>query len=516
MAPMPSDFDAPRRLHPISVIFKVARAVKIYALPALALFFGGGVSDGGQWWRVVGAIAFLPAVAEAVTEYLTYRYIYAPDELVVRWGLFFKNERHIPYARIQNIDARRNLVHSLFGVYSVAIETGAGAGAEASLEVLPESALNEMRRHVFAKRDAARAEGAAAAGGVPVEATPEIATDVLLRLGPRELVICGLVRGRGLLLLGAIVGLFAELGLDDAMADRVENGQAAGPIRRFLEMIVERASLEWFVIAALALFFVFLLAALRLMSVIYTFQKLWGFILVHSGGELRMTYGSFTRVKATIPLRRVQAVSVREGPLHRMFKMTSVRADTAGGVAAYEAAGIREWLAPIIPRAAMPDFVRTLLPAASLDTIAWQPAHPRAARRASFRHVVIALVLSIPVVWYFGPRGLAFMPPAIAIAVVLGIKEAASLGHAIDGDLFYFKSGWFWRQMTIAPLYKVQAVSLSESPFDRRHGMASLVVDTAGARGAPHRLDVPFLDRAAAGALAGTIAGRAAGSALSW
>ena len=516
MGPMPSEFDAPRRLHPVSLIFKLAAAARTYAFPAIAIFLGGSGS-GDDRWRLLGALMFVPAVLDAISEYLTYRYVYAPDELIVRWGLFFKNERHIPYSRIQNIDARQNLVHRAFGVFSVWIETGSGSGAEAVLNVLPESALNEMRAHVFAQRAmvAAPEDGTASAHSVAGE-QPAESEDVLLHLGPRELMICGLVRGRGLLLLGAMAGVAFEMGIADRVADRVEHAEPTGPVARTLQSLVERGALDLLLIALIVIAFMAVLLVLRVMSMIYTVQKLWEFTLVRSGGELRMTYGSFTRVKGTIPLRRIQAVAAREGPLHRLFRMTSVRADTAGGEANQQIAGIREWLAPIMRRDEMRAFVRTLLPAAEIDQVDWQPAHPRAARRAAFRSAVIGLVLTMPVVWYFGVKGFAGVPVALLAAWLLGKKEAAHLGHAIDGELFYFRSGWFWRQMTVAPLDKVQAVSVGESPFDRRHAMASLVVDTAGAAGAPHRLKVPFLDRNVATALADIIAARAAQSALSW
>ena len=508
MAPMPSEFAAPRRLHPVSLIFILAGEAKTFALPAVLLFFGGGGSGDG-WWRLFGALMIVPAAIFAVVRYLWFTYSYGDDELIVREGVLFKNERHIPYARIQNIDATQNVLHALFRVYSVSIETGGGAGAEASLNVLPEAALSEMRQHVFAKKALAPVEE-------PVQQQVE-APDVLLRLSLRDLAICGLVRGRGLLLLGAIVGAAFELGLDDVVFRTAEDPEARGPIASAVRAVIARGgSFDLLQIAAAVLFFVIMLALLRVMSVVYTMQRLYGFTLTHAGGELRMTYGLLTRVGATTPLRRIQAVTVREGPLHRLFGVTSVRADTAGGEANQQAAGNREWLAPILAREAMPAFVRMLLPGASIEGVQWQRAHPRAARRAIVPSVAVAIVSLAPVIWYFGVKGFAFAPIVLGLAVLSAVKQAASLGHAIDGNLFLFKSGWIWRHVTIAPLDKVQAVEVAETPFDRRHGMASLVVDTAGAAGAPHRLDVPFLDRALAVSLAGAIAGRASQSALNW
>ena len=70
---------------------------------------------------------------------------------MIQSGLIFRNERHIPYARIQNLDAVQNVVHRLLRVIEVRVQTGAGAEPEATISVLPAAALDEMRRRVFAR-----------------------------------------------------------------------------------------------------------------------------------------------------------------------------------------------------------------------------------------------------------------------------------------------------------------------------------------------------------------------------
>ena len=42
-------------------------------------------------------------------------YAFADEELVVRSGLLFRNERHIRYSRIQNIETVQNPLHRAFG-----------------------------------------------------------------------------------------------------------------------------------------------------------------------------------------------------------------------------------------------------------------------------------------------------------------------------------------------------------------------------------------------------------------
>jgi len=146
----PFDPGAPRRLHPVSVLFNLASVLKAIALPLVFVLFGS--RSGEAIWAVLPALVLIPVAIAAAVGYLRFTYTYGDDELIIRSGIFVKRERHIPYARIQNIDATQNIAHALFGVYVVALETGGGGEAEATLKVLPEQALNEMRRHVFQNR----------------------------------------------------------------------------------------------------------------------------------------------------------------------------------------------------------------------------------------------------------------------------------------------------------------------------------------------------------------------------
>jgi putative membrane protein len=511
---MASD-SAPRRLHPASIIFNLVREARALAVPALLLIFGTRSESRAAFFAAaVTAAGALVAMGVSIARYLSFTYAYEEDELVVRWGLFFKHERHIPYDRIQNVDATQNIVHALIDVYAVAIETASGTEAEATLSVLPASALSEMRRRIFEER------GAVASAPADAGAAPSAGAEILLHLGLRDLAICGLVRGRGLLALAAVFSLLADLvgdfGFDEKVIETAGDTQRRGPIVRAVRAFVSGLSLDpWHILAA-GIVFLVLIAIVRALSTLYTMQRLFDFTLRLSGGELLISFGLLTRVKATIPLRRIQALTVREGPLHRLFGVCSVRADTAGGPTDLEAARMREWLAPIIRRGELQAFIARVMPGADLDAVAWQPAHPRAFRRVILKPLLLALAASAALVWALGVR--AAFPSALLVgAVFLNARlRVKHMGHSLDGGVFVCKSGWFWRHVRIAPVGKVQAVAMHESPFDRRHGMATLIVDTAGATTARNGVGVPYLPRATASALSMAIGGSAAQSPLSW
>jgi putative membrane protein len=488
----------PRRLHPATILFGLVEFLKTFALPAVLLMFGYRSSEDA--WRIWGLVLILPAAIAAVAQYLTFTYTYYPDELVVRSGVLFKNERHIPYGRIQNIDANQGILHRLLGVYNLTLESGSGAEPEATLNVLPESALDEMRRRVFAGRSAQPSPPTA-------DAPPaEPASEALLNLGLRDLALCGLIRGRGLLLLAAIFGFLSQYGLDDRVVSGATDETTGSEwIVRTVSGMYEGMSFSPGQMLIWVALFALVLLVLRLLSSVQTIVMFYGFRLTRAAEELRLSFGLLTHVKATIPIGRIQTITIGEGALHRLFGVSSVRASTAGGGPALGASGSR-YLAPIIGARDVAPLVRVLLPQANLDALSWQPAHPRTFRRLLVRHAGKALPAAAAIVWVGGAwtLPLALLLPALAFAHAK--LQARHMGHSLSDGVFAYRSGWYMRQTTITPLHKVQAVGLSESPFDRRHGMARLLVDTAGAHGAPHHLHVPFLDREKAQALSSVIA----------
>jgi putative membrane protein len=106
--------------------------------------------------------------------------------------------------------------------------------------------------------------------------------------------------------------------------------------------------------------------------------------------------------------------------------------------------------------------------------------------------------------------------------ILLGIGElnarkgVRALGWSVTDSGVFFRSGWLWRRRTVAPFPKVQAVSVRESPFDRRFRMASVSVDTAGRDEQGHRITVPYLARTTADAIAADVAAQAARTTFRW
>ncbi len=508
-----------QRLHPAAILFDLGRQLRNFALPGLLLLFtssrstSNGPFPGGPQWNAWWLLFIIPAMVASVTRFLTFRLRYDAHELVISQGLFFRSERHVPYARIQNLDAVQNVVHRVLGVVEVRIETGGGNEAEASIRVLPMTAFTEMRRRVFAGRTAGSSSAEAAVG----EAAQAPAASTLLRLSPRDLLLYGFIESRGMVVIGAAYGALWQMGLLDGFWRRVPGAEQYGRavVDRLSAGTSGQAEFPFGLVVAAIAGLVGLLLIVRLLSMLWALVRLHGFSVTRAGDDLRTQFGVFTRVTATIPLHHVQTVIVRDGLLHRWTGRTSVRVETAGSDVKGDGASEREWLAPIIARDALPAFLRHVIPLVDVDALEWQPVHPRAFVRAVKPAFVVALGASLALGGVMGWWAAATLPFTLGAAVVATRRQVAQLAWMADADVVVFRSGWLWRQVTIARTNRIQAVALHQSPFDRRASMASVRVDTAGASAA-HRVDIPYLDVAVAQHLHARLAAQAAQTEFRW
>lgn len=524
---MPSE----HRLHPVSVLFALAGSLKAFALPALVLIVssvlgssGDGVSGPfGQGWQIWLGLFLVFGVGGAVLRYLTFRLTYEGTELVIRSGLLFRNERHVPYDRIQNLDATRSLLHRLFGVADVRVETGGGQEPEARISVLRESEFEEMRRRVFAGRTGEGSHLVAAetaAAGPDVDA-PLPTAQTLLHLPVRELLLLGLLDNRGFLMIAAAYGVLWESGLQGALWKRlVANVSGPGAVSSIRDSLTAGQPPSFALVALMAAGLFGLVLAIRVLSMAWVTVKLHDFRLARAGEDLRTEYGLFTRVTTTVPRRRIQSLTIRETPLHRWCGRASVLVQTAGGSIGGPQAATRERLAPIVRAAAVPDLLEHLLPHVDLATLAWQPLHPRAARRAvkPLLVLVVAFGLALPAVPVFRswPAVLIYLAIGTAAAVAITRRQVRCTGWVSDEHVVAVRRGWLWRSVTVAPVAKIQSVTSTESPFDRRAAMAAVGIDTAGGVLALPQMHIRYLARDTARELAVSLSAKAAQTTFRW
>jgi putative membrane protein len=506
-----------RRLHPLSILFDIAQHLRDFIVPlAVAIF----AARSQRMMIISSALVAGFSIIGAVWNWITYRFRYEEHDLVVRSGKIFRNERHIPYNRIQNIDAVQNVVHRLFGVAVVQVQTGSGSEPEATLKVLALPALADMRERVLAARSVAAHESTGA-DGVELHEVPAIAEAPkqpaikLLHLPPRELLLAGLIENRGMALIAAAIATLSRFDpLEEWFANRVGRWIPEWARVSFEADVAQNVG-GALVAGAIALLIILLFV--RAISTLWAFIRLYDFTLVRDGDDLRAEYGLFTRVTATIPVRRVQTISLHQRLLHRRTNRAAIRVTTAGGAGTSEGGGKkreREWLAPIIAIDQVVPLLREIDGSIAFDHLEWQRVHPAAKWRLFRMSALWAAVLTLPTIWFIGwwAAGIGALLLLRAAARSRGI--ARNLGAAIVDGRAFFRSGWFDRVTTVIRFERIQTASVSQNIFDRRTGMATVSVDSAGTGSSG--LQMPYIRRDDAMLLHEQLARAAVGTPFTW
>ncbi|MBA2237486.1 MAG: PH domain-containing protein, partial [Lysobacter sp.] len=265
--------DAERRLHPMSWLFVLLAQLKQFIVPLVALLVLGR-GDGNELWPLIGVGALALA---SIWQYFTYRYGVAGDSLVVRSGVFERSLRVIPFARIHNVALQQTLLHRVFGVAEVRLESAGGSKPEAEMRVLRMS--DALALETLVRQRGASAVGAAGSAGEASDA------DVLLQLPVGEVLRLGLVSNRGMIVVGAALAAVSQSG------SRV----IAELFRTWGEVLFGWAGQRQFGPAeyAVAAISIVMLAVvvLRLLSMLIALLQYYGFTLSEHGRRLTVERG---------------------------------------------------------------------------------------------------------------------------------------------------------------------------------------------------------------------------------
>jgi len=406
------------RLHPLTPLLRGGR-----------FFLLVGVYAGQQGLRqsdskvLLGILAIgTPlAVVLGFFSWRAMRYRVEGAELHLDSGILQRRSRRVPLVRVQSIDVVRPLFARVLGLAELRLEVVGGGDTEARLSYLTEDQAQQLRARLLGLVAGERA-GDGPAGEVPAGGVPAgAAVRQPAGIAPEAVLV---TVPTGVLVMSVLLGaptltLVVLLG-------------AAG-----LGLLVDAGVVLPVVLAAGPVLLGVVTASGRRLLTEY------GFTVAESPDGLRLRHGLLDTRSQTIPSGRVQTVRVREPLLWRRQGWVRLEVDVAGYAGGRgEEQAATSALLPVAPRALAESLLERVLggplPAASL-------AAPRRARlRAPLQH-----------------RRLRVGVDATHLVATYGVLTTTT---------------------DVVPLAKVQSLRLTAGPWQRRLGLASLHVDTAGRR----------------------------------
>ena len=98
---------------------------------------------------------------------------------------------------------------------------------------------------------------------------------------------------------------------------------------------------------------------------------------------------------------------------------------------------------------------------------------------AGFAARVLTRVFDLPYPW---STSLAIALLGAAFGAWLGLRRYRHTRWLLDADGFSLRKGRMWQSDTRVPVNRVQHLDLRRGPLERRFGLATLVIHTAGTR----------------------------------
>jgi len=480
-ANQPIDFSSPRRQSKIAIgviLIKFIRQTIRAMWPILISFFIGGRNN--TWFEeMLGYFVIAFAVFNLLGSVLTYfRFYFHLEEgaIVIDKGLLRRTHTNIPFERIQTINFKQNILHQIFNVVSVEIDTAGAKKSEMSIDALTKADADALRAQILAEKKQIVAQTATEEENAEAVAVDEEQEELILHLNPIDLLKVGVSQNhlRSMGIIFAFVFTTIDQFTDDwgeVVTDQVDNYQGFMP---------ENGILAFGIIVIIVLLISFLFS---LVNTVLKYFEL-SFFIKSSGFKLNR--GLLNREEISINKSKIQTISWSETPVRHMLGLWTLQIEQASSA---EAEQLKS---------------KIKVPGCYIDQVnrVVTTAFPAEFYRDEARHKVSKL-LKYRLLFFLGlfPILLAGTPLWFAlqwealyallwIPMIWGIVHLyhTKRSFEINEELLRNNSGIFGRKHQLSQIHKVQAVKIKQSWYQRRKSLASVQLFTAAGQST-----IPFI-----------------------
>ncbi|MCI4667431.1 MAG: PH domain-containing protein [Bacteroidia bacterium] len=463
------EFSKPQRQSPVAIAFillKYGRRIFRLIAPLLIIFF---VQRSGQRSADYFLLYFAGAIAVyqlilSLLEYFRFYYHIQGDDLVIQRGVWRKKRISIPFDRIQGVNFEQNILHRYLKAVEFHVDTAGSVNSEVSLDALSVGKAEKLRDFILKNKKAEVLEEETSQDQVQEKERVIFSVDIptLLRIG----LTANHVQTMGIIL-GFLWGIYTY----------------AEEIFRFDPNDIVNVY-EQFVGYSLIIFSTWLIASVLLSLVRTVFQyynlKFWEY-----EAGFKWVAGLLTRQEQSAPYEKVQYIRWRTNPLRRIIGLFSLRLFVAGSARSRSFSDL-----PGSTLEHVSAIQKLLYPKEWLHFEEKNQISKKViGRRLLYFGIVPALMAGA--LLYFQYQWWALLVLLwIPLSYLLARRYQARWAYWINDDMIKTFSGVIASKEVLLPIYKVQAVTFSQTPYQLRKGLVNLNLSTAAGQ-----LRIPYLEK---------------------
>lgn len=445
-------FTKRHRLHPAAIVFAFLSTIK-------ETIFGFGIGliftlkESLFYFLVFASIFLVFLIIYSILSWLRYSYYIEGDELRIEQGVLIRKKRYISKHRIHKIDLTANVVHRLFKLVSVQIDTASNSGdAEVNLSAIRSKEAVQLRKllqHNLREEVIDAAE---------VSATKQ-------QITWKRLFIAGSTSGSAGIIIIAVLTIFSQ----------VE------------ELIPRKAfnmAFDWVInvgIVVLVVLFMLLVILLWVFGIAGTMIRYGNFTIEKRERELFIKRGLLETKELTIPYDRIQAIGIEQSPIRQPFGFVRVFAVVAGG--SFDRLEVFPVLFPLMHKREVATFIEMFLPEYKYEALETMTELPK--RSLLFyigKSFIIPLISLIPIL-FIEPSLYWISLIILFFTMALAYFQYKDFGYAIDEQYFVFQKRRFQKISLITSKRRIQSFEKSVHRLQAVQKVASIHLSLIGVQG---------------------------------
>jgi putative membrane protein len=488
-----------KRNHILTVVDDFISALVKSIIPLFILFAGRLREKDGNHWEssVAKAVLAVILLIMAMLAFLKwYRNVYSIDQnfIATRRGLFVVKRREIPFNKIQTIHLSQNILHRIFGLAELKIDTGNSSGDDAEVSIrIGKREAERIRETILGSRErngspempeAAGDAGTGRTGAVPglygaaaadrtenraamPESSPGRALPALSkRIALKALLLSGITSNAvlaGVAFLASVYGL-----LNDYLSSLL--GNRIAELEHYFESLdYGSMALSRIILLIGSAFLVFLLFSF-VMSILGTVIKYYGFTVERDKRNISITYGLFEKKNYCIPVKKIKAVYTRQNLLRQLAGLYTIHIESIGYG---NEKGEEAILFPIADARKRAEVFRELVPEYLFEE---ETEHvPRIALGRFIRsYSLFPLLVCIALTALFRLGWLSFL--LMPVLILAGILEYRNSAIGVNDRLVCLSGGAFSKSVSFIALPDIQSVTERSNFLQRRKGLFNYMV----------------------------------------
>jgi putative membrane protein len=448
-----------KHTHKFTIFSEVFRYIKNSIVP-LFIFLISSASEylkkyGGNYVAILVVVVFLLVIIGlAIVKWKRNIYCIQDEGIYIRSGIFEIHERTVPFSQVHTADISSSIVQRIFNVCKLDIDTAGGKAKESEISILLSDKEGLRVKSLIFKENKIRTE-------------EEIAIIVKkLTTSTKDLFVMASMSSN--MVAGIFIVIVFYMNIVDKMPDAVKT-KAEALSNNVIESFNSKGMITY--IVALILMALFISWSV---SVIITVIKYYGFTVTREEDNIKLSYGLLNKKEVTIPVKRIQSITIVEGIIKKSFGYFSLNVETIGYG---KDKGESTMLCPIAKKKVLDNFFQDILPEMNINYDLVKS--PRKALKGFILFRLVDDIIIMSIIAKFVPYGqfIFILLPVIAIWNYIRFIDN---GIYFNNDFIVMRYRRSARETVIVQKECIQSIEKKQNIFQKRKSVAKYKINIAG------------------------------------